>query len=78
MKPASSTTALAAAPAAVPLLDLRRQYETIREDVLAAITRVCDSQGFILGPEVDALEREIAALTGASGAVGCASGTEAL
>jgi dTDP-4-amino-4,6-dideoxygalactose transaminase len=73
-----SSTALSAAPAAVPLLDLRRQYETIREDVLAAITRVCDSQGFILGPEVDALEREIAALTGATGAVGCASGTEAL
>ena len=63
---------------AVPLLDLRRQYEGIREEVLAAIARVCDSQGFILGPEVEALEGEIAALTGAAGAVGCASGTEAL
>src|ERR1039458_8616937 len=52
---------------AVPLLDLRRQYEGIREEVLAAIARVCDSQGFILGPEVEALEREIAALTGAAG-----------
>jgi dTDP-4-amino-4,6-dideoxygalactose transaminase len=62
----------------VPLLDLRRQYDAIREDVLAAIARVCDSQSFILGPEVEALEREIAALTGATGAVGCASGTEAL
>src|SRR5208283_4749714 len=40
--------------------------------------RVCDSQSFILGPEVEALEREIAALTGAGSAVGCASGTEAL
>jgi dTDP-4-amino-4,6-dideoxygalactose transaminase len=59
-------------------LDLRRQYKGIREDVLAAIARVCDSQSFILGPEVEALEREIAALTGAAGAVGCASGTEAL
>jgi len=39
---------------------------------------VCDSQSFILGPEVEALEREIAALTGAACAVGCASGTEAL
>jgi len=66
------------APQSVPLLDLRRQYEGIREDVLAAITRVCDSQSFILGPEVEALEREIAALTGADSAVGCASGTEAL
>jgi len=65
-------------PLAVPLLDLRRQYDGIREDVLAAITRVCDSQSFILGPEVEALEREIAALTGAACAVGCASGTEAL
>jgi dTDP-4-amino-4,6-dideoxygalactose transaminase len=63
---------------AVPLLDLRRQYDVIRDEVLAAITRVCDSQGYILGPEVEALEREIALLTGASSAVGCASGTEAL
>ena len=59
-------------------MDLRRQYDDIREDVLAAIERVCDSQSFILGPEVEALEREIAALTGAVDAVGCASGTEAL
>ncbi len=67
-----------AAPESVPLLDLRRQYQTIRTEVLSAITRVCDSQGFILGPEVEALEREIAAFTGAADAVGCASGTEAL
>jgi len=65
-------------PLAVPLLDLRRQYDGIRDEVLAAITRVCDSQTFILGPEVEALELEIAELTGASFAVGCASGTEAL
>jgi dTDP-4-amino-4,6-dideoxygalactose transaminase len=65
-------------PASVPLLDLCRQYDGIREEVLAAIARVCDSQSFILGPEVEALESEIAALTGAAAAVGCASGTEAL
>ena len=65
-------------PESVPLLDLRRQYQGIREQVLAAIARVCDSQSFILGPEVEALEREISALTGAADAVGCASGTEAL
>jgi dTDP-4-amino-4,6-dideoxygalactose transaminase len=59
-------------------LDLRRQYDGLRAEVLAAITCVCDSQSFILGPEVEALEREIAALTGAACAVGCASGTEAL
>jgi len=74
----SSTSPLIATPESVPLLDLRRQYESIREDVLAAIARVCDSQTFILGPEVEALEREIATLTGATAAVGCASGTEAL
>ncbi len=67
-----------ATPESVPLLDLRRQYDGIREEVLDAIARVCDSQSFILGPEVEALEREIAALTGAGGAVGCSSGTEAL
>ena len=66
------------APESVPLLDLRRQYDGLRAEVLAAITRVCDSQSFILGPEVEALEGEIAALTGAACAVGCASGTEAL
>ena len=65
-------------PLQVPLLDLRRQYDGIREDALSAIARVCDSQSFILGPEVEALEREIAALSGAACAVGCASGTEAL
>ena len=62
----------------VPLLDLRRQYVGLREEILAAITRVCDSQTFILGPEVEALEREIAAFTGSAYAVGCSSGTEAL
>ena len=74
----SSTPPRTATPESVPFLDLRRQYESIREDVLAAIARVCDSQSFILGPEVEALEREIATLTGADSAVGCASGTEAL
>jgi dTDP-4-amino-4,6-dideoxygalactose transaminase len=64
--------------AGVPLLDLHRQYDGIRDEVLAAIARVCDSQIFVLGPEVEALEREIAALTGSGFAVGCASGTEAL
>ena len=62
----------------VPLLDLRRQYDSIRDEVLTAITRVCDSQSFILGPEVEALEREIATFTGSAAAVGCSSGTEAL
>jgi dTDP-4-amino-4,6-dideoxygalactose transaminase len=64
--------------AAVPLLDLKAQYAGIREEVLAAITRVCDSQRFIMGPEVDALEREMAALLRVRHAVGVSSGTDAL
>jgi dTDP-4-amino-4,6-dideoxygalactose transaminase len=68
----------AGTPESIPLLDLGRQYESIRDDVLAAIARVCDSQGFILGPEVEAVEREISSFTGAAAAAGCASGTEAL
>jgi dTDP-4-amino-4,6-dideoxygalactose transaminase len=63
---------------AVPLLDLRRQYQQIRTEVLAAIERVCASQAYVLGPEVEALESEVAAFTGVAAAVGCASGTDAL
>jgi len=62
----------------VPLLDLGRQYAAIREEILAAVERVCSSQHFILGAEVEGLERELAAFTGAAQAVGCASGTDAL
>ena len=62
----------------IPLLDLHRQYQQIREEVLAAVERVCSSQQFVLGAEVEALEREMAAFTGAVAAVGCASGTDAL
>jgi len=60
------------------LLDLQRQYKQIRDQVLAAVERVCASQHFVLGLEVEALEQEIAAFTGAAAAVGCASGTDAL
>ena len=60
------------------MLDLGRQFAQIRDEVLAAIERVCASQHFILGAEVEALEREVAAFVGAADAVGCASGTDAL
>jgi dTDP-4-amino-4,6-dideoxygalactose transaminase len=63
---------------AVPLLDLHRQYTSIREEILYAIERVCSSQQFILGAELAALESEIAEFTGTGAAVGCASGTDAL
>jgi len=65
----------------VPLLDLEGQYRPLRADLLEAITRVCDSQRFIGGPEVDAFEREVASLVGPAGdvhAVGLSSGTDAL
>jgi dTDP-4-amino-4,6-dideoxygalactose transaminase len=63
---------------AIPMLDLSRQYAPLREEIAAAIERVVASQQFILGPEVEALEREIAAFCGATEAVGCSSGTDAL
>jgi len=62
----------------VPLLDLRLQYASIRRDIQAAIERVCDSQQFIMGPEVEQLERELAAAIGVRFAVGVSSGTDAL
>src|SRR5687768_2984747 len=62
----------------VPLLDLEAQYRPIREQVLAAITRVCDSQRFILGPEVEGLERELARAIGAQHAITVSSGTDAI
>ncbi len=62
----------------VPLLDLQEQYRPLRDEILAAIARVCDSQRFIGGPEVDALEQELAASIGVGHAVGVSSGTDAL
>lgn len=63
---------------AFPFLDLKAQFASIREEVISAITKVMESQQFILGPEVSQLEEEIAAKLGARHAVGCASGTDAL
>lgn len=62
----------------VPLLDLQSQYAALREEIREAIQRVCESQRFILGPEGEALEREVAGLCGVAHAVGCASGSDAL
>jgi dTDP-4-amino-4,6-dideoxygalactose transaminase len=62
----------------VPLLDLKAQYSTIRSEIREAIERVVDSQYFILGPEVEGLEREIAAFCNVRSAVGVSSGTDAL
>lgn len=65
-------------PQKVPLVDLKAQYAPIRSDVLQAMTRVCDAQRFILGPEVEALERELEAFLGVPHAIGVSSGTDAL
>ena len=62
----------------IPLLDLQGQYRPLREELLAAIARVCDSQRFIGGPEVEAFEREAAAHLGVPHAIGLSSGTDAL
>ena len=62
----------------VPMMDLVRQYAGIRSEILAAVERVCASQHFILGEELQAFERAVVEFTGATAAVGCASGTDAL
>jgi len=62
----------------VPLLDLRAQHATIRDEVVASIMKVVDDQAFILGKPVADLEAEVAKLSNSKYAVGCASGTDAL
>ncbi|HYR91668.1 MAG TPA: DegT/DnrJ/EryC1/StrS family aminotransferase [Terriglobia bacterium] len=62
----------------IPLLDLKAQYATIRDEIRAAIDRVLESQRFILGPEVEALEQEIAAYSRCAHAIGVSSGTDAV
>ncbi|HSW39545.1 MAG TPA: DegT/DnrJ/EryC1/StrS family aminotransferase, partial [Acidobacteriota bacterium] len=62
----------------VPLLDLKAQYATVREKIRAAVDEVFESQRFILGAQVEALEEEIASCCGVPHAVGVASGTDAL
>jgi dTDP-4-amino-4,6-dideoxygalactose transaminase len=64
--------------ARIPLLDLKAQFQGIREDVRSAIDEVVEAQMFILGPGVERFEAAAAAYTGAPHAIGCASGTDAL
>ena len=65
-------------PSGVPLLDLQAQYRPLRAEILAAIERVCDSQRFIMGPEITTFEAEMAAMLGIRHAVAVSSGTDAL
>jgi dTDP-4-amino-4,6-dideoxygalactose transaminase len=62
----------------VPLLDLKAQYAPLREEIARAVEAVVESQMFVLGPNVEGLEQEVAAYVGAAHAIGCASGTDAL
>jgi dTDP-4-amino-4,6-dideoxygalactose transaminase len=59
-------------------LDLHAQFADIRQEILDAVLRTLENQHFILGPEVENLEKEIALLTGCKYAIGCASGSDAL
>jgi len=62
----------------VPLLDLKAQYESIRHEIEPVLLKTAEDQMFILGPEVEALEKNIADYIGARYAVGVSSGTDAL
>jgi dTDP-4-amino-4,6-dideoxygalactose transaminase len=62
----------------VPLLDLQDQYQTIRDEVRVAVDRVFESQQFVMGAEVEALEEQIAEYSQTKFAIGCASGSDAL
>ncbi len=73
-----SASPVSAALQPVPMLDLQRQYETIKGEIHVAIDGVLASQHFIGGPEVEGFERESAAYLGVRACVGCASGTDAL
>jgi len=64
--------------APVPLIDLVAQYQTIRDEIQEAVTRVFEKQSFVLGEEVETFETEIANYCDARHAIGCASGTDAL
>src|SRR5215467_5002487 len=62
----------------VPLIDLQAQYVSIRDAVRQAVDRVFETQQFVMGPEVAALETEIAEYCRTKQAIGCASGSDAL
>lgn len=65
-------------PMQFPFLDLQTQFSALRSEIMQAVTGVLESQRCVLGPEVDAFEREVNAYVGSQFAVSCASGSDAL
>lgn len=61
----------------IPFIDLKTQYEALREPIQMRIQKVLDHGQFILGPEVDELEKELARFVGVKHAITCSSGTDA-
>src|SRR5208337_3300721 len=65
-------------PVSVPALNLKAQYDTIRDEIEPVVHQILESQLFVLGPEVAKLEADVAEYCGASSGIGCASGSDAL
>ena len=65
-------------PVNVPALNLKAQYQTIRDEIEPVVREILESQMFVLGPEVARLEAEVAELLRAAHGIGCASGSDAL
>src|SRR6185436_6272063 len=62
----------------IPLINLKAQFTPLRAEMLSSLERILDSQQFVLGPEVKALEEEVARYSQVKHAIGCASGSDAL
>ena len=76
--PAQENTTDAGASGPVPFIDLVAQYQTIRDDVRETVDQIFETQSFVLGEPVAALETEIAEYCDARHAIGCAAGSDAL
>jgi len=77
--PSSEVSMMATDPVYLfPFLDLKVQFDGIRDEINGAIARVLESQQFVMGPEVSALEKEIKRYVGCEYVFGCSSGSDAL
>ena len=63
---------------AIPMVDLREQYQSLKTEIDAAVADVLNKTQFIMGPNVKSFEAEVATYLGVSSAIGCANGTDAL